>query len=278
MSVLVLFSVPSAHAACERAATEGDLDALAGAAERAYAELDEPGFRAATSGIDAGLACVGEVLSPELIARLHRVEGLGAWLAKKADRTTLAFAAAKVAQPAYRFPDWLPAASPERAAYERAPTTQPDRVPLPPPADGRLYVDGIAMPDRPATWPYVLQVVDDAGVPRTSAYLWPDEPLPAYPAVAATPAPGPKKAGRAAPVAALAASLAATVAGSALYGSAWWAASQDGYGALIDARDPGANAYYDEHVRPRATIGLSLAIAGGVATAGSGAWLALSGR
>ena len=178
-----LLFLQAAFAACP--ATSGDLVASVEVAEAAFGALDVAAFRAATNKVTAEANCLADSASRPVVARLHRIEGLRAFVDGDTARADQAFAAARAIEPAYVFPEALvPDGHPVRVRYTALPPQPGGTTALPSPTSGYLTVDARTSRDRPADRPTLLQVVGDDGGVRTSTYLWPGDPLPAYPASA----------------------------------------------------------------------------------------------
>lgn len=170
---------------CSTPSTSSDLAVRLDEAESAYARLDPGGFIAALDEGRELLPCVVDTVSRPLVARLHRAEGLAAFLDREPSRAAQAFAAARTVEPNYRFPDAIvPAKHPIRMTYFALETGQGAYEEVPAPAGGHLLLDGRDATRVPEDWPVVVQVVDDEGGIMATGYVWPGEDLPAY-----TPAP-----------------------------------------------------------------------------------------
>lgn len=166
-------------------ATTADLLDAVERAESAWVALDEPGFLTATDEMRAVLPCVSDPIPRALAAAVHRGEGLRAAADGEQERAVCAFAAAREAEPAWRFPEGLlPPGHPLLALYNEP----VDAAPLPlPPGGGTVRVDGQvaeAVPDGRAA---IIQVFGDDGGVLTTVYHWPEQPLPERPAMAFDP-------------------------------------------------------------------------------------------
>lgn len=179
-----LLFLQAAFAACP--ATSGDLVASVEAAEAAFAALDVAAFRAATNKVTAEANCLADSASRPVVARLHRIEGLRAFVDGDTARADQAFAAARAIEPAYTFPEALvPEGHPVRVRYTALSPQPGGSTALPSPTSGYLTLDARSSRDRPADRPALLQVVGDDGGVRASAYLWPGDPPPSYDSAAA---------------------------------------------------------------------------------------------
>lgn len=185
---LLLFAAASgsgvAAAACP--ATAEELAARLASAEAAYGH-DASAFRAAADEVATSAACLGEIAPPSLVVRLHRVEGLRAYVDRDPVRSVAAFGAARIIEPAWVFPETMvPARNPLRDDYAAADVSAPVREELPAPVAGTLFVDGRPSRLRARDFPALVQVADAEGAIAASAYAWPGEEPPAY--AVATPA------------------------------------------------------------------------------------------
>lgn len=150
------------------------------AAEAAWIQLDGALLATAALAAQSDSGCLGEPLSPPMVARLHRVEGLAAFVGGDEARARAAFAAARSVAPEFVLPaKLLPLGHPARILYE---TVKVGGVtaPVPPPERGTLTFDAVPAAERPAeraslAWIAVGDVVTASG------YLWPEDPLFPYP-------------------------------------------------------------------------------------------------
>lgn len=167
---------------CAERSTVASLQAAIQQAEGAYAQLDLPGFEGAVEGARAAVPCLEEVVPPSTVAALHRAEGLSAFVASDLDRSRRAFGAARRVQPSYRFPrEMVPEDNPVLDAYAAFDVNTATTVTVASPASGTLRIDGQPTRERQADVPVLLQWLEVDGAVGLSAYLWPGDPLPAYP-------------------------------------------------------------------------------------------------
>lgn len=194
------------------------------AAETAMGQLDVETFLAAMDTVAFEVPCLGEVLDRPTIARLHRLQGIRQFVANDEDRAALAFAAARSIEPNYALPTWLvPDGHALRGVYGLVPLENAQSARLPAPRTGSLLVDGQEGLDRPTRWPTFVQVLNSAGQPMASAYLFPGDAPPAYAAAPdpiSTATPVPPAAPRRIGLALGGGALAAGAASGALYGLA----------------------------------------------------------
>jgi len=179
----LLSSAPAyaAESSCPELTLGSSLRSAAERAEEAFGATKVTEFQAAIAELDGLVPCLMEPVDPELAALVHRMKGLGAFIERDQDRAREAFAAARVLEPEYAWPETLipwghpllgvyQALEVENAAFETANT----------PAAGWVYMDGRPSEPRPLEWPAILQVSDAEGAVQLSAYLWPGDPLPDY--------------------------------------------------------------------------------------------------
>lgn len=177
----LLLPATALAADCPKPTTTADLVANLDRAQDRYGDLDVDGFR--TSMIEARLTvpCLREELSRHLAAELHRSEGLLAFLDRNPSHSTIAFAAARSLEPNYRFPESVvPAGNPVLADYDAIDPDSGGIERVAEPMSGRLAFDGKASVERPKAFPTVVQLIDESGAIKSTAYLWPGDPLPKY--------------------------------------------------------------------------------------------------
>lgn len=280
--ILLMMMSPAQASTCPAATDVSSLSALLDAAEKAYWTDLEPGvFAEKFKAAEAVLECLGSVVEPRLAARVHRVEGLNAWLASDADATSRSFTAARYLDYEYQFPQELPPTAPERALFARIAPEPPPTQALVAPKDGSYSFDGTWTNARPLGRPTIYQrIKTDKSVVET-LYLKADQAVPGA-TVAPTPDPAtaPVRATAHPPRAAQwvlgGVSLAALATGAVIYGSGLWGYEQDSYTNLVATNPDAANDYYTNDLYPRMAVGAGLAIAGGVGLAGTGVWLAVT--
>ncbi|MFZ5479803.1 MAG: hypothetical protein ACOZNI_23765 [Myxococcota bacterium] len=228
LAVVLALALAPARAACPTLAV--DLADTSRAILRAYEDLDQAAYEAGQRLLLTQLACVNEPLRPAMVAELHRLVGLDAFLAGDEARALVAFRAALAGDPAWVPPKAVfPADHPLHALLAKAKAApEGGGLSLWAPPDGLLLVDGKpgarVLPGRGA----IVQRVGPAGVVTHSAWIGPGTPLPDWllPPREAE-APPPTTVARAKPrvaVAPLAFGAAAGVtgiAGGALYAVAW---------------------------------------------------------
>lgn len=211
-ALLALLALPTgAAAACPEPTPVAAWEAHLDTATAAYRALDLEGFRSAMDSAATALPCVAEPITADQALRAHQLQGLRSFVLDDPGRTEQAFLAARRVTPTSRLPDTLiPSEHPVRQRYGALPLDALGEQPVPPPKAGAILLDGAPGGARPTQAPVLFQLQDaDARVTHT-LYLWPDEPLPAYPR--------PRSAGKRA---LLWSGLGLGLAGAAAYGAAW---------------------------------------------------------
>jgi hypothetical protein len=171
---------PGARAGCPEPVTVAVLDGTVGLAEQS-AGRDAQAFGDAVHALRDQLPCLEAVVSPSLAARLHRVEGLQAFVDGAGERALMAFAASNRLDPDYRFPATLfPQAHPVARLWARSCDLEWGWTSAATGDAVALWVDGAHSWQRPDRLPSVAQLVRDHGVVAT-AYIWPQDDLPLAP-------------------------------------------------------------------------------------------------
>ncbi len=182
VGLILLLAPTSALAACKEAVGVDSLWRQMDAADTALKQLDAGKLGEIADGFDGLIECLGDPVSPEVAARLHRQQGLFAMAKNERTRAEAAFAAARSIQSYYEFPENLvPADNPIREAYYALSVDDTARNPIPPVKDGTIRLDGEIVTDRAASLPTLFQRIDLTGKVVSTAYLWPADPLPPYP-------------------------------------------------------------------------------------------------
>ncbi|MCB9687282.1 MAG: hypothetical protein H6738_14250 [Alphaproteobacteria bacterium] len=163
-----------------------------------FAVMDQDAFEKATDEAIATLGCVDQVVSPELAAALHRSRGIRLMVSGDDENARLALEASARLVPEHELSTTIaPEGGRVAVAWEAARRAAPVER-LPTPADLDLRIDGTKASDRPATGPYVLQVVGTEGLLATRYVTagWPDLGLApsAAPEPQVAPAPAPEPA------------------------------------------------------------------------------------
>ncbi len=143
--------------------------------------MDSTGFKTATTDAEAEAACLTDTVPAGVVARLHRVLGLRAFVDGDEAGARTAFAAARAIEPDYVFPDaMVPADHPVRQLYNQAAGAFSATSVVPTPATGHLEFDGTAGARRPSERPTLALLVQPTGAVKSSAYLWPGDPIFSY--------------------------------------------------------------------------------------------------
>jgi hypothetical protein len=157
------------------------VDSLA-VAEQAFSDLDVDGFRMATDTAAARLPCVRQEISRELSASYHRFVGLRAFVDREQAKAVGAFAAARSIEPEYEFPEtFIPSGNPVMNSYQALDVAMDEWETFTPPSEGNIHLNGRRATQRSNRFPSVYQFMDDAGEVLNSAYVFPEQRLPAYP-------------------------------------------------------------------------------------------------
>lgn len=176
-----LLSAATARAACPAAIPTTTFANDLALAQASYTELDVEGFRAAMARAHEDLPCLDEEIPPHLAAEMHRFEGLLAFLDRRSDRSTTAFAAARSIEPHYHFLDsFVPPGNPVLGDYSALNPDDGQTIVLAEPAEGRVVLDGRSSLARSGSFPTIFQLVSDSGEVQTTHYLWPEDPVPPY--------------------------------------------------------------------------------------------------
>lgn len=134
-ALFLLLSLARADEACPPLAAISELEHEIHAAEFAFQDMDEQGFRAALERARRQAACLSEPLPAALAAALHRQEACHAWLMGQREVAISAFAEAISLAPDYVLPvDLAPVGNPLRDLYAEAqarPSGRPAPMPVP---------------------------------------------------------------------------------------------------------------------------------------------------
>ena len=178
----LLLTLAIAHAAdCLAPASPDAISAKFDAAEAAYKTLEVEVFSSSLDEAALMLPCLDVAVTPAFAARYHRMRGLRSSLDRDPARATQSFAAARVIEPDYSFPTSLiPEGHSVRSQYASLDVTAPETIPVREPIEGWLAFDGARGLTRPTGWPSIVQLYDAQGLVRSTDYLFPSDPLPAY--------------------------------------------------------------------------------------------------
>jgi hypothetical protein len=170
----------AARAACP--ATASDFSSEIVQAESSFEQMRVDAFAEAWRTLEASVACASERVDPATAARIHRLEGLRAWLVHDDAGASAAFSAARAADPTLSWAESLaPRGHPVRVLFDAATVGATSRQPLPAPVAGTLLMDGTASTSRPGLWPTVAQYQDEHAAIAASAYLRHGDAMFAYP-------------------------------------------------------------------------------------------------
>lgn len=170
-------SEPSPAADCARRVTESELAGEVAAVEASFADGDEQRFRDGYTLLARAVSCLGEVPRPETMARVRLVDGVRAFGAGEVDLAAGSFLAARALSPEVAVPVY-PADHEIWGVFRRWDPVRAERIRLPTPRSGSVFVDGYDTRDRFERAPALVQLVD--GDQLTSWTLGPGD-LPAYP-------------------------------------------------------------------------------------------------
>ena len=182
MLSLLLLSLAQAAplAACERVYTTPDLTDALDSADGNFRKQDAEGFKFSASAVSTRLACMGEPLVPDVLARVYLVEALRAFLAKDDPRLAAALAAMASSNPGYQIPLALvPDGHPLRAAMKPASLLLRDPIttPLAAPDVGWIEVDGAHRAEAPTNRDVILQRYGGDGQITETMYVRAGESL-----------------------------------------------------------------------------------------------------
>lgn len=246
LPLLAFLSVAEARCSLPRSLAE--LEAAVEVAEGAWGGAPAA-FGEEMEVVGSVLACVNTPVPAPTAARLLRLDGLAAFSRRETERAAAAFAGARAVDPGITLPERMAAeGNPLRVVWDTLPA--PDGASaLRAPARGKLYVDGAATLNAPASRPFVFQAID--GVHASGAVATATT-LPAY-----ARAPHPART----PLVVTAA--AAAVASGVLYGLSWDSHDR--------ARDATTSEDFDAAEGENHALLIGSASAGGVAAVALGA-------
>ncbi|HND34784.1 MAG TPA: hypothetical protein PLA94_32495, partial [Myxococcota bacterium] len=141
---------------CETGVPFSAIDALLRSQEVSFESLELDSFQVSFSQMQGQLSCVNERISTADAARIHRMTGIALFTEKKNDQAARAFAAARLLDPAWSFPESIPEGIALRKVWESSLAehkTEVVSIGLP----GSWVVDGVVSTRRPSDWPSLLQ-------------------------------------------------------------------------------------------------------------------------
>jgi hypothetical protein len=181
--MIALLFLASAYALdCPEGVPPAALDASLDEAEEAVLDLDDEAFRDDVNTLTGLLLpCAAEVTAPAQAARIHRTMAARRFAVGDEQGAKSAARAARHLDPEADFGALLPDTHDLSLAWSEAEPVRARRVPEA--RSGSTSFDGVNGRERPVGVPTVFQVLDNAGLPTSTVYLGPNEPLPAYPAI-----------------------------------------------------------------------------------------------
>lgn len=182
MTSIALMLTSFAYAACDGDVSNADLKNHLTAAQSAYEQLDLARFRSNRDAAMNGVPCMIEPLTPTIAADLHRLEGLIAFSDRDTSLAESSFAAARDLEPEYSFPaTMVPAGNPILIHYGAVNLAKVPMLPVVPPAEGMVWLNGEPATGRREGLPLFFQRTDPEGTVTTSQLLPPGATLPTYP-------------------------------------------------------------------------------------------------
>lgn len=183
--MLLLFSVAWAAplASCTRTFDTSELSSAVTAAERAFSEMNSGDLAIAAGDVRTRLVCIGERLDPEVLARVHRVEALSAYVTGNQGHVPVALAGVIGAEPGHDIPTSLvPEDHPIREQRRFATKLYKDGLPRPlmKPESGWFEVDGDPNHVPTTSSASIIQQIDGQGMVVETRYLWPEDDLGAW--------------------------------------------------------------------------------------------------
>lgn len=178
MLLLVSSALAIPVAECARTFDDRELQSSLDATESGSIEQEPERFAAARDQVRLQLQCLAEPLAPSLMARLHRVEALSAWLAKDRERATTALAGVFAAEPAHAFSaELVPRGHPllDLVPEAKALAEKPGRAQFRTLPMGWVEVDGAYQDSMPTARATLLQYVDTSGHVVETRYAWPGD-------------------------------------------------------------------------------------------------------
>lgn len=190
-ALLGLLACGSARAApCEAPVAPLAVDTLVAKVETALTASETDSIPPLAQELRDALPCLNAVLDGRQVGGVHRVLALDAFISRDKERSEAHFAAMRLSDAEYVFGDYLPPVHPIRAAMGAVDLTEVPTVALPPPENGRVWVNGKMAERRPEKLPALVQWERGRGKVGLTALLMPGDPDPGWPvAKAVTKAP-----------------------------------------------------------------------------------------
>jgi hypothetical protein len=218
-AIVLQFAAP-VLAACPEPVGTVSLAAQLASAESRFASMEGAAFSGEMDQASFLVPCLSSVITPDLAARYHLLQGLHLFMTRNEEGALRAFSAERATTPGLELPLYL---VPEGHAIRELWATADGRGPtlrVAEPVDGHLAFDGTAGDRRPQDRPAFVQVVTGDGSVASTAWLEPGEPMPLYEAVPLKSEPAPTTALRLPRVPLLVGAGAAGLLGGVLYGVA----------------------------------------------------------
>lgn len=141
---------------CENGVPFSTIHSMLTSQEAAFESLELASFSVSFRQMTEQLPCVSERISTADAARIHRMTGIALFVDEKNDQAARAFAAARLLDPAWDFPQAIPEGIELRRVWERSLTEQKTAI-VPIGLPGNWVVDGVVSTRRPSDWPALLQ-------------------------------------------------------------------------------------------------------------------------
>jgi hypothetical protein len=181
--VVALWGGSAIAADCTTRVATPDLVAALQRVESAYGALDTTSLFLAFEEVRSSIRCLDAALTEREAARVHRAHAITAFIRGDDTAAGAHMVASGYLEPGYRFPSQVVSEGHRlNRLLQAGDGREPPREAVPE-AKGSLVFDGRVAPSRPLGVPTVFQWLDEGGVPRYSAYLYPNDPLPPYPVV-----------------------------------------------------------------------------------------------
>lgn len=157
------------------------------AAEDAFSSMMLEPFRVELAAIEAEIGCLEEKLEPLVVARLHRVRAMGAFLERDQPGAVAAFQGQRAADPELDLPEKYVEQHPLRKLYVQAGETEDPRAPLEQVEGVQIWVDGHQATERPTARVALFQLTREQQL--LGSQLLPGGASLTVPKVAPAPAP-----------------------------------------------------------------------------------------
>lgn len=167
LTLLLTLLLTEARAACHERHDSRDLLHLSQVAMREFADQRMSAFFHANAEATAWIPCLQDVLTADAAAAWYQVQGVQAFLDRRAEDMERYFQIARYLDPELTLGEGVvPEGHPMSLAWANAVLAPPfGREPLDGKLRGSLYVDGLESLDLPADRPFLAQLVSEQGVP-----------------------------------------------------------------------------------------------------------------